>query len=99
MGVRCHFAHGKDEMRQISDVSEFYIFFTKFIKKPLPTTVMMNEPKKQVPMATVGVTGGGGYPMADNYKTVKCRFFELGINLEKSCYFKSFLDYRKLQIW
>lgn len=45
----------------------------------------MNEPKKTAgpyPGAAAGGPGNAQYSVPDNYKTVKCRFFELGMNGE-----------------
>ncbi len=78
MGQRCHFAHGKEDIRQINDVIPFikrdiYRFF-----QPLPTTVVINEAKKPA-----NAMNTSQYPLTDNYKTVKCRFFELGMSFLK----------------
>ncbi len=82
MGARCHFAHGKEELRQASDV-KFLNYFNIFLKtplfKPMPTTGNGLNAEAKLKGSPIG--GGYGMPYS-NYKTVKCKYYDQGF--EKS---------------
>jgi len=81
LGARCHFAHGKDELRKMTD--------------PIPTVsqTQSQQPMEQAkPMSSQGQMGGfqSSYPLvpSSNYKTVKCKYFEKGYcKYNQSCSF------------
>lgn len=83
MGARCHFAHGKEELRQMND--------------PLPTPAEpktfspsggIGGPGGPGPQGVAAAGAmGGGMPYS-NYKTVKCKYFDQGLcKFGESCSF------------
>jgi len=85
LGTRCHFAHGKEELRKATD--------------PIPTmnTGGIAEPKVNTmgQMTQMNQMQGGmpnysstGIATPSNYKTVKCKYFEKGYcKYNQSCSF------------
>jgi len=64
LGLKCHFAHGPEELRTLND--------------PLPQHVPMNQQRSEPRRPTPNITQNSLPPTIANYKTVKCRFFEKG---------------------
>jgi len=72
LGPKCHFAHGKDELRKMTD--------------PLPPTVVAEQ--KAPTMPQVQSFNAPNNPVPSNYKTVKCKYFEQGYcKYNQSCSF------------
>jgi hypothetical protein len=70
MGARCHFAHGKEELRKVSDpITAMPPQQMSMPKMDKPRTVPMQAVSQQAP-------GSTGFPTPSNYKTVKCKYFE-----------------------
>jgi hypothetical protein len=73
LGPKCHFAHGKEELRKITD--------------PLPPTVAL-EPQKTPSMPQAQSFNASNNAVPSNYKTVKCKYFEQGYcKFNQSCSF------------
>jgi len=80
MGAKCHFAHGKEELRDFND--------------PIPqgVTPMIRTPKQTWDFAGQQQQGGqsinSNQSSGGNYKTAKCKFFEKGYcKYEQNCSF------------
>jgi len=77
LGAKCHFAHGKEELRKITD--------------PLPTNVVADQKPMSSMGGGQGYSGGstmGSNPTPSNYKTIKCKYFEQGYcKYNQSCSF------------
>jgi len=72
LGPKCHFAHGKEELRKITD--------------PLPPTVVAEQKAPSMPQAQPFNVPNN--PVPSNYKTVKCKYFEQGYcKYNQSCSF------------
>lgn len=76
MGAKCHFAHGKQDLRSISD--------------PLPVSTQVygyqNSPSPTNDMPTQNISSGNY--STNNFKTIKCKYFEQGwCKYDKHCTF------------
>ena len=70
LGDKCHFAHSPAELRKFNDVKMDII-------EPLPTDAPTMNPGWTAPKQTpVPIDVSTGLPY--NYKTVKCKYYEMG---------------------
>jgi len=65
VGQKCHFAHGKAELRHISD--------------PIPINPTMVKQVQSTPKPTQNLSTNSLPPTISNYKTMKCKYFEKGL--------------------
>jgi hypothetical protein len=65
IGQKCHFAHGKAELRHISD--------------PIPLNPTMVKQVQSTPKPQQTVSSNNLPPTISNYKTMKCKYFEKGL--------------------